>query len=147
MKYLFRILSFCLFLAGCKSDNSVEATAFENSNKLPSSKLTNFLTGTWQSAADPDQTMLITKDSILDFYENRISARSFMIIDSLPAADKYLVADTAYDFTKTDRSSGLRIRLYENSGKDSSEVLLIYIDRQSLELGTHNGSHIFQRIN
>lgn len=147
MKSIFSYLLIYLLLIGCKSDNkSVDANAFENSNKTPSSKLTKFLNGTWQLKADSEQTMTVTKDSIFDFYNSKVSTRSFMVIDSLSVADKYLIADTAYDFTKANESSGLKIRLYENFGKDSSEVLLIYIDIENLELGTHNGSHLFKRI-
>ncbi len=144
---ILKILCYILFAficaCACKSSSPEDESkkADQISRKLV---LLSLLNGEWTYKDDPNLILSISKDSVYQFYHGKIDDRSAITIDSTIDLERYFSSDSSFDFTTENGIWGLEI--FEKSQRlGTTEFLIIYIDKDNLEIGDHGGSHHFEK--
>ena len=142
-----KLAGYIVLFSICSCSDKTRSPVLEKSGLSDISNRDYFISllkGEWVYEDDPYLVLKISKDSLYHFYKNIIEDRSAIVLDSNVDLDKHLSNDSSFDFTNSNDIWGLKV--FKTSRElDPTEFLIIYVDKKSLEIGDHNGSHRFHR--
>jgi hypothetical protein len=114
----------------------------------PSSEIKKLLIGKWVLADDKNFVMRIQKDSIIYCYKRKVTDRkpiTFLFGDSV---SYYKNKNGAFDFLKPngDLYPGIVIKEYDPVEKDTTETIIIYINKTGMDLIGGGRTATFKKI-